>query len=241
MNRESLLFSLVGVGFGLFLGFVFATQANQRGYAPGATPTAGTNVAAQAADDSAAARQAQQPSNAVADPQAMQAAVQTQIKRARENPRDFAAQMEAGKVFYLINRYDEALEFFRRASEIQPANPDPLIQLGNSNYDAGHYEEAERWYAAALAKKPDDINVRTDLGLTFMLRPAPDFDRAIAEFRRSLERDPRHEQTLQNLVVAFTRKKDLGEARRTLTQLEAINPNNAALAQLRSDLQTAGG
>ena len=40
----------------------------------------------------------------------------------------------------------------------------------------------------------------------FALRQPPDYDRAIAEFRRSLERDPRHEQTLQNLVFALTKQ-----------------------------------
>src|SRR3712207_8650423 len=42
-----------------------------------------------------------------------------------------------------------------------------IVQLGNNNFEARRYETAERWYKEALAKKPDDVNVRTDLGLTY--------------------------------------------------------------------------
>ena len=38
----------------------------------------------------------------------------------------------------------------------------------------------------ALEKKSDDIDVRTDLGITFVERKNPDFDRAIKEFQASL-------------------------------------------------------
>ena len=34
MNKDTVLFSLVGIGFGLFFGFVFASWANQRASAP---------------------------------------------------------------------------------------------------------------------------------------------------------------------------------------------------------------
>src|SRR3712207_7921773 len=54
------------------------------------------------------------------------------------------------------------------------------------------YETAEKWYAAALAKNPDDLNVRTDLGLTFYLRQPPNIERAIAEDRKSTRLNSSH-------------------------------------------------
>ena len=41
MNRENILFSLVGVGFGLFFGFTFVVWANQRGVASSAGTMSG--------------------------------------------------------------------------------------------------------------------------------------------------------------------------------------------------------
>ena len=228
MSRENVLFSLVGVGFGLFFGFLFVTWANHRdapprtAKTPAATETGATNA---------------QSSIVVADQQRAQAALADAVKRARANPQDFDAQMEAGGVAYKAEQLDDALEFFQKASDLKPAEVEPVVQLGNVNYDAGRYEAAEKFYTAALVKEPDNINVRTDLGLTFLLRQPPQYDRAIAEFRHSLEGDPRHEQTLQNLIVALTRKGDKAEARATLKRLQAVNPNNPVLPQLQSELQ----
>ncbi|HEX8178728.1 MAG TPA: tetratricopeptide repeat protein [Pyrinomonadaceae bacterium] len=224
MSKDNILFTLVGVGFGLFFGFVFVAWANQRAVQP----------RAQSGTESATDRA--QSSIAVADQQ-MQSVLADAAKRARENPQDFGAQMTAGGIAYKAQQYDDALEFFLKANQLKPDEVEPVIQLGNVNYDGGRLQAAEKWYTAALLKEPDNVNVRTDLGLTFLLRDPPDYDRAIAEFRRSLERDQQHEQTLQNLVVALTRKGNKDEARATLKRLQEINPNNPTLAQLQADLQ----
>ena len=103
------------------------------------------------------------------------------------------------------------------------------MHLGNANFDGDHYDEAEKWYAQALAKKPDDVDVRTDYGLTFVFRDPPNYDRAIQEFTKSLEADPNHPQTLQNLTVAYTKKGDAAKASATLARLEAADPKNEAV------------
>ncbi|HYP01319.1 MAG TPA: tetratricopeptide repeat protein [Pyrinomonadaceae bacterium] len=226
MNRENILFSLIGIGFGLFFGFGFASWANMRA---GATLT-GDGRPAQSA----------LPSNAVADQQRLETAAQAAVKAARENPSDYEAQMQAARASFQTERLDDVLEFLLRANTLKPDELEPVVALGNVNYDTGNYLAAEKWYTAALARTPDDINVRTDLGLTFLLRTPPDNERALAEFRRSLQLDPNHEPTLQNMVVALTRKGDKTEARSTLAKLESLNPTNPALPQLRSGLDTAG-
>jgi tetratricopeptide (TPR) repeat protein len=226
MNRENILFSLIGVGFGLFFGFGFASWANMRA----AATLVGDGRAVQSA----------LPSNGVADQQRLETAAQAAVKAARENPSDYEAQMQAARASFQTERLEDVLEFLLRANTLKPDELEPVVALGNVNYDTGNYLAAEKWYTAALAKKPDDINVRTDLGLTFLLRTPPDTERALTEFRRSLEIDPRHEPTLQNMVVALTRKGDKVEARATLAKLESLNPNNPALTQLRTGLDTGG-
>ncbi len=229
MSRDNILFTLVGVGFGLFFGFVFVAWANHR--VVEARP-----AGAQSAASGETTTDAQTSINH-GEQQQLQAALQSASQHARENPQDFDAQLQAARISMQAQRFDEALEFYLKANQLRPNEVEPVIQLGNVNYDAGRYEAAEKWYTAALVKEPDNINVRTDLGLTFLLRQSPVYDRAIAEFRHSLERDPRHEQSLQNLVVALTRKGDKTEARATLKRLQAVNADNPAIAQLQSDLQ----
>jgi tetratricopeptide (TPR) repeat protein len=159
------------------------------------------------------------------------------IDQARNEPDNFDAQLKAAEFYYQIQRFDGAIEFLQRANALRPESREVIVHLGNANFDLGKYEEAEKYYTNALVKKADDINVRTDLGLTFIFRDKPNYDRAIQEFRRSLEIDPNHPQTLQNLTVAYTKKSDTANASQTLKRLEEIDPTNQALAKLREEIQ----
>src|SRR5438477_11739102 len=89
--------------------------------------------------------------------QQMLASVQTAMKQARENPNDFDAQVTAAKLEYQIGRYDQAIEYLLAANKIKPTNFDTLAMLGVANLDGGHFDAAEKWYKAALHKKPDDM------------------------------------------------------------------------------------
>ena len=111
-----------------------------------------------------------------------------------------------------------------------------MVALGNIDFVAGRYEEAEQWFTAVLDKRPNDVNIRANLGMTFLFREQPDLERAIIEFRRSLNLQPRHEPSLQNIVIALARKGDRAQAQLMLEQLERINPQNTALDKLRLEL-----
>ena len=234
MNKENVLFSIIGLLLGCIIGFIFANSVNQRGLSTGQPAAAG------------GARQNNNlppdhpvvPSNTVADQEGMQAQVTEQIQQARNEPNNFDAQMKAADLYYQIHRFNEAIEFLLKANQLRPDDYGTIVKLGNANFETGSYETAEKWYAVALLKNPDDINVRTDLGLTFYLRNPPDYERAIKEYRGSLQRDPRHEQTLQNLVVALTRTGNSREAEEMLARLQEVNPSNEAISKLRSDLDS---
>jgi tetratricopeptide (TPR) repeat protein len=239
MNKENILFAIIGLLLGCIVGFVSANFMNQNYTGPR------PKTAAASAGQGAGLPPDHPPvgaSNGVADQSGgaqagMQADVQKQIQKARDNPNDFDAQLTAAGLYYQIGRYDEAIEFLMKANQIRPESYETVVKLGDTNFEAEHYEVAEKWYTSALTTNPKDVNVRTDLGTTFMARQPPDFDRAIKEYTRSLELDPKHEQTLHNLVIAYTKKNDAANAQAMLDRLVAVNPNNEDLPKLRADLQ----
>lgn len=228
INKENILFGIVGLLFGLIVGFMFANSVNQGGMIA-ATPSGVPNANLPTGHPDLGG-----PGGG------MQAEVQSAIDTARNEPGNFEAQMKAAEMFYQIQRMDGAIEFLVNANKLQPENYEVIVNLGNANFDASKYEEAEKWYTSALAKKQDDVNVRTDLGLTFVFRSQPDYDRAIREFKRSLEIDPKHVQALQNLTVAYVKKNDSANANATLAKLESIDGSNAAIAKLREDVSKLG-
>lgn len=237
MNKENILFAVIGLLLGCIIGFMAANSINQNyaGPRPKGSATAG---GAGQTDALPPNHPPINPSNAVADQGGgMQPAVQEQIQKARSEPDNFDAQVKAAELYYQIGRYDEAIDFLMKANKLRPDSYETIVRLGDTNFEAEHYEVAEKWYGQALAKNGNDVNVRTDLGTTFMARQPPDFDRAIKEYTRSLEIDPKHEQTLHNLVIAYTRKGDAGQAQAMLDRLVQVNPNNEDLPRLRSDLQ----
>lgn len=225
MNKDNLLFGIIGLLAGLIIGFMFANSVNQSAVKPvAATVNPNANIPAGHPEIGE-------------NTGAMQPQVQAAIEAAKQNPNDFDAQIKAAEMYYQIQKFDGAVEFLKQANKIKPEDYETLVNLGNAYFDSGNYIEAEKSYSAALGKKPDDVSVRTDLGLTFIFRDPPNYDRAVQEFLRSLEKDPNHAQTLQNLTVAYTKKGDTAKAKETLSRLEGVDAANKAIPTLREEIQ----
>lgn len=227
MNKRNLLFAIAGLFLGCVVGFVFANSVHRN---------AG-NAATSNSQDLAAPPG--HPEFDAGNTGAMQAQQQVQavIDKAAAEPDNFEAQVRAAAMFYQVQRFDRAIEFLKRANGLKPDDYGTIVNLGNSHFDAGQFEEAEKWYSAALVRNADDANARTDLGLTFLLREPPDYDRAAEEFTRSLKKEPNHPQALQNLTIAYTKKGDAVKAKETLARLENLDATNPALSKLRDDIQ----
>src|SRR5882762_9629451 len=148
MNKDNLMFAIIGLLLGFIIGFMVHSVLSQRESAPRgpqqtqSMPPNHPPVGGDQAGDTG---------------QQMLASVQTAMKQARENPSDFDAQLTAAKLEYQIQRYDQAIEYLLAANKIKPTDFDTLAMLGVANLDASHFDAAEKWYKAALQKKPDDM------------------------------------------------------------------------------------
>ena len=233
MQKENLLYAVVGLLLGAIIGFMFANSINKSAV----MPTPSSPVPASASNGKNPALPPDHPplgtsSGAASDdPEAAASMMQvtSAIEKAKAAPQDFEAQMTAADLYYQIQRFEDAAKFYEAANKLKPADPEPVIKLGNSLFDAEKYVEAEKWYTQALAKDPKNITVRTDLGLTYFLREPREVDRAIAEYQKSLAIDPDHEITLQNLLLAYREKGDNARLAETTERLKKVNPKNPAL------------
>jgi tetratricopeptide (TPR) repeat protein len=154
MTRDNLLFAIIGILVGFIIGFLLASSTLQREAALRAAP-----ASAQAGQNLPPNHPPVGGGDQGGDPQQTFTQVQEAMKQAREQPDNFDAQLTAAKLEYQIQRFDQAIEYLLVANKLKPNDFNVLGMLGVANMDAGHFDAAEKWYRAALLKKPDDIPV----------------------------------------------------------------------------------
>ena len=154
MSRDNLLFAIIGILLGFIVGFMFASSMSQK-----------QAMQQQAAVSSQSLPSDHPPVGAqnAPNPQAMQAEVTASLEKARNDPKNFEAQIKAAQLYYQIQRYDQSIEYLLKANQLRPTDYQTVVTLGLVNLDAGHYETAEKWYKAALKMKSDDVMVLAGL------------------------------------------------------------------------------
>jgi tetratricopeptide (TPR) repeat protein len=228
MQKNNVLFGIVGLIVGLVIGFFVANSINRNAISE--TEVASTSPdTTSVLDHGVKDAPVTQPKGALAD-------VQTKLDKANNEPTNFAAQMQAGDMYSQIEKFDEAIKFYEKGVALNPNNLQANLVLANALFDLKQFENAEKYYTKALMIDPKNIDARTDLGTTLVERANPDFERAVKEFQKSLEADPKHEPTLYNLAVVYARKGDAENAQKMLAQLESVNPASQYVGKLKQTL-----
>jgi tetratricopeptide (TPR) repeat protein len=137
----------------------------------------------------------------------------------------------------------EAARILNRAYEKNQTDKDLIVTLGHLYYDIGYFQKdnesfnkAREFYQKILKLTPNDVDVRTDYGLTYFLQNPPEYDKAVAEFQKSLQINPKHEKSLQFMVQALLKQGKTQEAENYLAKLKEINPNTPNLAEVQAQI-----
>ena len=183
MRKDSVIFGVTGVFFGLLVGWIIGSQ--QAVSTPAAAPPATTAAAA---------------------------------------PAQSAPALDENRAASL-----------RSAAERDPQDAESRVQLGNLYFDAERYTDAVKWYEEAAKLSPKDVNVSTDLGISYYYTNQP--DRALTQFDRSLAIEPTHSKTLLNIgIVRAFGKQDLDGAAKAFQKVIDVAPGSAEARAARQAL-----
>ncbi len=117
-----------------------------------------------------------------------------------------------------------------------PKNLAAWIELGNLYFDTQKPKEAIQAYTQYLAAKPDNADVRTDLGIMF--RSLGDFDRAIEEFKKAAQSDPKHANSRYNIgLVLLHDKQDIKGAIKAWEEYVKVDPKSEKGQRMQAQLE----
>ncbi len=119
-----------------------------------------------------------------------------------------------------------------------PNDPKLMAAMGNVYFDASRWNDARVWYERSLAIAPDDIDVMTDLAVSFRNLEQP--QKTIELLDRAIALSPDHWQAWYNKVVVYQfdlHEHDLAaEALRQLQQLKQQNPSIPDLSGIEREV-----
>ncbi|MEO6589610.1 MAG: hypothetical protein ABIP06_09925 [Pyrinomonadaceae bacterium] len=176
--------------------------------------------------------------------------IKQKIAEADKNPDNFAFQKSLGIGLYRYATIKqnpglllEVERILNRAYQLNPKDQEVLVFYGNTVFDVGFakkenakFELARKLYSQALVQQPKDVDIQTDLGLTYFYENPPQDEKAIPELQKSLAINPDHERSLQYLAQIYARKNDQAEMEKYLSKLKQINPQNQFIKELQTPL-----
>jgi tetratricopeptide (TPR) repeat protein len=183
------------------------------------------------------------------------AEIRGKIAEADRNPTNFAFQKNLGLALYRYAAMKQDAELLsevgrllNRAFENNKQDYDVAVALGNIYFDIGYFKQdnaqfqkAREFYLIALGQRPNDADVRTDYGLTYFLVSPPEPEKAVSEFQKSLQTNPKHEKSLQVMAQTLLSQNNILEAEKYLAKLREVNSDNQYLAEMETRLTQIKG
>lgn len=148
MRRDTLVFALAGIVFGLVVGYMSASW----GQGPGPAPT----VSAPSASGPAEAIP-----TAMFDPSEEQALVAF----AERQPGDVGVRVELGNLYMDHQRWDDAIRWYREALALSPGLTNVLNELGAGLVRSGQFAEGLAAFDEVLAQDATNRNALYNRGL----------------------------------------------------------------------------
>ena len=145
MNRDSLVFAISGVMFGLLVGWILGTQQ--------AAPP-----------PSAAASTAQATSAQTAPALDVQRAAELE-RQANAQPADAKVRVDLGNLYFDAERYDLAISWYEAALKLDPKDVNASTDLGVSYYSSNQIDRALAQFEHSLSVDPGHTKTLLNKGI----------------------------------------------------------------------------
>ena len=127
------------------------------------------------------------------------------------------------------------IETLKEIVKKDPKNLPAWVELGNLYYDANQPKEAIEAYSQYLVMKPDNADVRTDMAI--MYKNLGDFNRALDEFRKAAQSDPKHVNSRYNIgIVLLHDKQDIKGAIKAWEEYLKVDPKSERAERVRAQM-----
>lgn len=133
--------------------------------------------------------------------------------------------VKKGKLLHQRGEYDQGIDAFKRALNLDPNNKDILIRIGLSYRYKEKYDTAIEWYEKVLEIDPDDVLALNNIGYAYECKN--EFEKAIDFYKKALEKEPSYELALINLIKLFKEREQFEEAVNILKKALEVDPVNA--------------
>jgi tetratricopeptide (TPR) repeat protein len=149
------------------------------------------------------------------------------------NPEDARGYLNLGKEYARQQRYDDAIQAYRRALGIEPELDEAYSALGAAYFDKKQFKTALPWMQKRVAIAPDDSLRHFDLGnVYFQLKH---YDDAITSYRKAIDNSYAFHEAWYSIGVCYIKTGKIEEARKILKWLQT--KNNYLAVSLERHLQ----
>jgi tetratricopeptide (TPR) repeat protein len=137
-------------------------------------------------------------------------------------------------------KYSDADQDLRKASEIEPQDPAPYVQMGNLHLVQKEYAEAVKFYQEALEKNPASTDAVQGIMNTYLAEKQP--GQAVAAAAAQIAKSPNTSGLYDLLGTAlFQNKKDLKGAETAFRKAVELDANNSDAVLKLGQVQAAQG
>lgn len=105
-----------------------------------------------------------------------QARVAELMGRIQTDPKDTAALLELGDLFFQAGDYSAAVTWLDKLVALEPNNVRGRLALGAAQFNLGDVETAETHWTEVLKVDPDNVEAHYDLGFLYLNQAPPDLD-----------------------------------------------------------------